>query len=203
MNRSVGKPADIVPISPKVTPLADRADDELLVLARGGAVAAFEELIRRHQVSALRIATKWLGDAAAGKDAVQNTFEQIYRALPRYRCEGRFVGYLHRVLINECRMARRSSIRYRRRVAELDAPEPAAHAPASEGDLLARERRREVDAALQQLSDSMRDVVVLRFTEDLSYQEIAEVLDLPVGTVKSRLFTGLKKLRALLDRGMP
>ncbi len=105
----VRKPADIVPISPAVTSLADRADDELLVLARDGAVAAFEELIRRHQASALRIATKWLQDVAAGKDAVQNAFEHIYRALPRYRCEGRFVPYLHRVIINECRMARRSS----------------------------------------------------------------------------------------------
>jgi RNA polymerase sigma-70 factor, ECF subfamily len=201
MTGSARRPADVVPIIPIAARLGDRDDDQLVVLARGGHAAAFEELIRRHQAAALRIATRWLGDLAAGKDAVQSAFERLYRALPAYRCEGRFVPYLHRVVINECRIARRKASRYRRRLAELEVPAAPTGAPASDDELLARESRREIDAALQEVGDKLRDVLVLRFVEDLSYQQIADALELPVGTVKSRLFAGLERLRAILDRG--
>lgn len=197
----MARPADIIPLpSRPASPLAERSDDELVRLARGGMSAAFDQLVRRHQAPALRIASKWLGDVATGKDAVQNAFERIYRTLDRYRCEGRFTPYLYQVVINECRMAYRSSTRRRRHMDELDRPpEPAPGDRESEEAILARERRREVDDALARLGDKLRDVLVLRFAGDLSYQEIAEALEVPVGTVKSRLFAGLEKLRGLLD----
>ena len=196
----MARPADIIPLQPRsASSLAERSDDELVRLARGGMSAAFDQLVRRHQGPALRIASKWLGDTAGGKDAVQNAFERIYRTLDRYRCEGRFTPYLYQVVINECRMAHRGAARRRRRIDELEQPAPAPAERESEDLILARERRREVEAALARLGDKLRDVLVLRFAGDLSYQEIAEALEIPVGTVKSRLFAGLEKLRALLD----
>jgi RNA polymerase sigma-70 factor, ECF subfamily len=195
----MARPADIIKLVPReASSLAERSDDELVRLARGGMSAAFDQLVRRHQTAALRIASKWLGDTAAGKDAVQNAFERIYRTLDRYRCEGRFPPYLYQIVINECRMAHRGAARRRRHLDELETPAAPADRE-SEELILARERRREVDAALARLSDKLRDVLVLRFAGDLSYQEIAEALEVPVGTVKSRLFTGLEKLRGLLD----
>jgi len=196
----MGRPADIIPLAPKLaTSLEERSDDELVRLARGGMAAAFDQLVRRHQAPALRIAAKWLGDRAAAKDAVQNAFEHIVRSLERYRCDGRFRPYLFQIVINECRMMFRSASRRRRRVGELEEAAPAPAGREAEEVVLARERRREVEEALATLGDKLRDVIALRFAGDCSYQEIADALDIPVGTVKSRLFAGLEKLRHLLD----
>jgi RNA polymerase sigma-70 factor (ECF subfamily) len=196
----MSRPADIIPLVAKpATSLEERSDDELVRLARGGMSAAFDQLVRRHQDPALRIAAKWLGDPTAAKDAVQNAFEQVYRTIDRYRCEDRFRPYLYQIVINECRMTRRSSARRQRHLGGLESQASAPADRESEELILAREQRREVEAALARLGDKLRDVLVLRFAGDCSYQEIAAALDIPVGTVKSRLFAGLEKLRHLLD----
>ena len=178
--------------------LSDRSDDELMLLSRSGADRAFEELVRRHQRRVLRVAAKYCGSAAVGADVAQNAFLELYRAVPGYRPRERFSSFLLQIVLNQCRMAQRSSTRRDRYVNEL-ALEPTGDAgPPPDSLLLQAERRREVEAALSHLSPKLRDVVVLRFAADLSYQEIAETLDLPLGTVKSRLFAGLKDLHDLL-----
>lgn len=178
-------------------PAEGESDDELMLLARGGAADAFEALVRRHQDRALRIAARYVGDAAG--DVVQEAFLDIYRALPRYRAQGKFLAYLHRVLLNQCRMAFRAdgSRNSALRRASTDVEPPAGTAR----DLILREeRRKDVDRAVRRLGRKVREVVILRFAGELSYQEIAEVLAIPLGTVKSRLFFGLRKLARDLDR---
>jgi len=158
---------------------------------------AFDELVRRHQAQGLRIAHKYLGDLATARDVVQAAFVEIYRALPRYQPRGLFPAYFQRVVLNRCHLVRRA-----RRSADDLADRHAAGlellAPASEELILARERRAAVERAVRELRPKLRDVVVLRFAADLSYEEIARVLELPVGTVKSRLFAGMERLRELL-----
>lgn len=176
----------------------DRDDDELLLLTRGGKPEAFDVLVRRHQLRALRIARKYLGDTAAAKDVVQAAFLDVYRALPRYQPRGQFAAYFHRVLLNQCHMAHRSRKYVRRTTVDARGGEPE-HAPASEELVLAREKRAAVERAVGQLSRKLRDVIVLRFAGDLAYEEIATVLELPLGTIKSRLSAGLEQLRRLLE----
>lgn len=185
-------PATIVRL--RVMAPADHSDDELMLLARAGRRDAFDDLVRRHQGFALRVAYKYLGSSAGARDAAQSSFLELYRGLSRYRAEGKFRAYFHRIVVNQCRMAHRRGRRDARLV------EQAAPVLGGEDDVVvSRERRRDVERALLQLSDKLRVVIVLRFAGGLSYQEIADALDVPVGTVKSRVFGGLARLRELLS----
>ncbi len=203
---SIGKPAKLLQfdprpqISPTSPPFGGRSDEELMLLARGGMKEAFEELVRRHQLKVLRIASKYLGNSTLAKDIGQNTFLEIYRALSRYKTSGSFRSYLFRVLINQCHMAHRR-MNYEKLARQTIVHSPSAREPELlETQLIAEEKRKEVEAALLKLSRKLRSVIVLRFSGDLSYQEIAEILDVPLGTVKRRLFDGLEKLRLILEQ---
>lgn len=174
--------------------LNERTDDELMLLARGGVDHAFDVLVRRHQARVLRLAYRYLGETALAADVAQNTFVALLAALPQYRARGKFTSYLYRISLNQCRIARRSA---RTEVRALDAVSTSqALSPA---DVLLRERRRDVEDALRTLSDKLRDVVLLRFGAELSYDEIAETLGVPIGTVKRRMFDAMAKLRATLE----
>lgn len=175
-----------------------RSDDELMLLARAGRRGAFDQLVRRHQARALAVAGKLVGDPDRAGDAVQNTFLQVYRRLDRYQTRGRFRSYLFAVLLSQCRMTQRRLRRERRRRARLEEPPSQVQRP--DECVLQQEKMRIVDRALRRLSRKLRTVVVLRYAGDLSIREIGELLELPAGTVKSRLFAGLRKLRGAIGR---
>lgn len=173
--------------------LSDRTDDELMLLTRGGMRAAFDVLVRRHQVRALRLAARYVGDRAAAKDIAQSALLEIYRSRDRYQPHGKFTGYLCRVVLNQCRMFVRSA-----RVREQAAPNvDSSNMPMQE--LLAHEHHRDLERALSSLSEKLRAVVILRHGEDLNLLEIAEVLELPIGTVKRRLFDAMAQLRKTME----
>jgi len=180
-------------------PAAGRDDDDWMLLARSGRPGAFDELVRRHQAVVLAVAYRYLGQPDAAKDVAQNTFVEVYRRLPDYRPQGRFRAYLHRILLNQCRMAARSrGIRRRldERLAQGDEESPAA---LPDEQILARERQRQVEQALLGLSDKLRAVVVLHFSGELSHAEIADALGIKLGTVKSRLNAALVRLREEME----
>ena len=180
------------------TPVDSRENDELMLLARGGVAAAFDTLVRRHQRRILRVAAKYLGRSAAARDVAQNTFIEVYRALPRYQARGRFTSFLYRVLLNQCRIeVRRRRVHEQAPRVELEAP---LAPPPSDEAVLALERRGELERAVARLSLKLREVVVLRYGADLSNREIAETLGLPLGTVKRRLFDALEELSTMLER---
>lgn len=178
--------------------LSQRSDDELMLLARAGHSEAFDEIVRRHQGRAMRVAAKHLGEAAAAREATQRAFVQVYSYLPRYQARGRFSQFLFHILQNQCRMLQRSA-RTRRAALEKLAEMPRAAEPLPDEQLLARERLRNVENAVTHLSDKLRAVVRLRYKTGLPYTEIAKALGVPVGTVKSRLAAGMEKLRQQLD----
>jgi len=171
-----------------------RTDDELMLLARGGLDAAFSSLIRRHQAKTLRLAVRYLGRESVAADVAQDTFVEVFRALPQYQAKGKFSSYLYRVLLNRCHMTWRSTH------AEQRALQFAALAVSDvdEVEILLREWRRDVSFALGALSEKLRSVVLLRYCAGLSYDEIAAALEVPEGTVKRRLFDALTKLRTTL-----
>jgi RNA polymerase sigma-70 factor (ECF subfamily) len=174
--------------------LSEHSDDDLMLLSRGGVSGAFDVLIARHRERVLRLAYRYVGQSALAADVAQNTFVALFRSLPHYRAHGKFTSFLYRLLLNQCRMAKRSA---RAETRALDTARAFQELDASE--TLLRERQRDVEAAVATLSGKLREVVLLRFGADLNYQEIAETLDLPIGTVKRRVFDAMAKLRETLE----
>jgi RNA polymerase sigma-70 factor, ECF subfamily len=174
--------------------MSQRSDDELMLLSRAGVAGAFDVLVVRHQARLRRVAARQVGGKALAADLAQNTFLEIYRARDRYQGQGAFRSYLYRVLLNQCRMTRRSASVAQRALDDSQPPRSG-----DDTELLQRERRREVERGLDGLSEKLRDVVVLRYCADLDYEEIAQTLGLPLGTVKRRLFDAMAKLRELLE----
>lgn len=82
----------------------DKSDDELMLLARDGMSPAFDPLIRRHQSMVFRIAMKYLGKENDAKDVTQNSFVEVHRYLRSYKPQGKFVSYLGRIVLNQCKM---------------------------------------------------------------------------------------------------
>jgi RNA polymerase sigma-70 factor, ECF subfamily len=190
---------DDVPPPAGGSPLADRDDDQLMLLVAGGLRAAFDALVLRHRRRVLRVAARYVRSPGLAHDVTQNTFLALYRAAPRYQPRGTFTSFLYRTLLNECRMVRRASVSHERLLTEVSVqPVEAIDHVTAEARILARERERRVQRALDRLSEKLRVIVVLRYSGDLSYQEIADVVDVPLGTVKRRLFDALDRLRELL-----
>lgn len=179
-------------------PLSDRSDDDLMGLARAEEALAFDTLVRRHQHMVFRIAVKYLGDENDAKDVTQNSFVEVYRYLGRYKPRGHFVSFLGKIVLNQCKMVARAR-RYRNAFQRDGVHPGGAHARLPADELLAREQRRVVAEALARLSPKLREVLVLRFSGDLSYKEIAATLNLRIGTVKSRLFAGLNAMNRLME----
>lgn len=178
---------------------SENVDDLFMLQAREGDHSAFGKLMRRYQSNALRVAAKYVGNAQA-EDVVQETFWNIHRALGRYKPDGKFKSYFYRVLIRQCQMEfRRSKREMRRREAKrLEHSTADKNTSSPVLKILGDERDSKVQSALLRLNKKHREVVALRFVGELSYEEIAEVTSLSVGTVKSRLFRGLEKMRTHL-----
>lgn len=172
-------------------------DTELVGRARRGEVSAYEELVRRYQGIAHRVAYLVTGDAAEAEDAAQQAFVKAYRALDRFDVERAFRPWLLRIVSNEAHNLRRSA--GRRTSLELTvAREVDPAVPSPEHNALARERRQELLRAVNRLDEDQRRVVALRYFLELSEAEMSEILDVPRGTVKSRLARAMARLRQTL-----
>ena len=181
--------------------MESRPPDEstLVARARGGEAAAYEELVRMHQVIAFRVALVNTGDRADAEEAVQDAFVKAYRALGRFRSGAPFRPWLLRIVANEARNRRRAAGRrtgLALRVAGTVASGDAA--PSPEAAVLSEERRDTLLAALGRLDERDRDVLVHRFLLELDEQETADALGVRRGTVKSRTSRALERLRAAL-----
>jgi RNA polymerase sigma-70 factor (ECF subfamily) len=181
---------------------------------RAGDAGAFDGLVLRHQERIHRLAWRLLGDAEAALDAAQETFVKAWKALPRFQGASLFSTWLTRIAINQCRneLRRRRTLKHTRPLS-LDAPVPGTDTSRVEAlasdDPAAWElvRGREVDDALKralaELSPEAREVLLLKEVEDLSYEAMAEVLDVAVGTVRSRLHRARadvrRRMAAVLD----
>ena len=177
--------------------LADLDDTTLMLRVREDDRAAFEVLVRRHQKMLLNFFVR-SGVQYDGEDLVQLTFLRLYRYRERYVATAKFTTFLfllaRQVWIDELRRRRRHD-RLVTGFAAEPRPEcvesPAADATTSGG--------MDLDQALATLPDGLRRVIELGVYRDLPYAEIAEILGIPVGTVKSRMFNALAKLRAFLE----
>jgi RNA polymerase sigma-70 factor (ECF subfamily) len=169
------------------------AAEELNLLARSrqGDATAFSQLVDQHRARILRLCQRLLGNLEDAQDVAQETFLQAHVGLEGFRGGSRLYTWLYRIAVNRCRSA------LKRRGPAWEAldealPDPG---PTPERSLSQRERDGRVDRALQRLSADLRVVVVLRDGLGCSYAEIAEVLDVPLGTVKSRISAARWALR--------
>jgi RNA polymerase sigma-70 factor (ECF subfamily) len=177
-------------------PLDER---ELVARAQRGDADAYEELVRAYQGIAFRTAYLLAGSAADAEEAAQDGFVKAYRALWRFRAGAPFKPWLLRIVANEARNRRRSAGR-RTALALRAAQVPSGEAaPSPEAALLDSERRGQLLAALDRLSESDREVIACRYFLDLSETETAAALGVRRGTVKSRLSRALDRLRAELE----
>ena len=176
------KPDD--PPRPSDGAMEDSAPDEdtLVRRAQAGDQAAFRALVARHRDRAYALALRLTGSAADAEEVAQDAFVRAWRALPAFRREARFGTWLHRI-VARLALDRRVQLvaRARREAPESDAPEPAAPEPS--GD----ENERMLASLLAELPERARAAVVLYYYEDRSVSEVARILGVPEGTVKTLL----------------
>jgi RNA polymerase sigma-70 factor (ECF subfamily) len=176
-----------------------QVESEIVERARNGDVAAFEELVRVHQEVAFRTAWVVSGRANDAEDATQEGFVKAFAAMSRFRAGAPFRPWLLTIVANEARNRRRSAGRREALALRLsDEGRPGDAAPSPESAVLASERRAALLAAIERLEDRDREIIALRYLLDLSEAETAAVLNVPIGTVKSRLSRALGRLRMLL-----
>ena len=169
--------------------------------ARRGDTAAYGWLVATHQEIAFRTAYLVLGDAAEAEDAAQEAFVKAHDALGRFREGSPFRPWLLRIVANAARNRRRSAGRrlgLQLRAAASVAVERETHGPSAEAEVIARERRRSVLAAVNRLSADDRLVIGARYFLDLPEAEIAALAGVAPGTVKSRLSRARARLAATL-----
>jgi RNA polymerase sigma-70 factor (ECF subfamily) len=179
-------------------------DEELVAKSISGDADSFNELVLRWERPIYALAYRTIGREEDARDVCQETFLRAFRALPGFRGQAKFSSWLYRIALNLCR----DWIRRERRAPVVQPPEDvdliemAAAAEPSESieDLVARkDLSRLVEQAMALLPEEQRTAIVLKEYHGLTFQEIADLLECPLSTVKTRLYQGLTVLRKQLS----
>lgn len=183
-------------------------DGELVAAAVDGREASFEELVRRYQRQITSYVYRMLGNYESSLDVTQEVFIKIYNSLERYSCDYKFSTWLYRIAHNAAiDHIRRNSVNAQSLETvngddayqiQIESPNPTP-----EQEHQRSEWRTEIESVVMRLPSAYRDLILLRHSRDLSYDEIAEITSLPLGTVKNRLFRAREMMRSLLvERGI-
>jgi RNA polymerase sigma-70 factor (ECF subfamily) len=188
-------------------PLSACSDEDLLGRFCRGQTEAFGLLVRRYERELYGYLRRYLGDSSLAEDVFQNTFLQLYLKSGQYEAGRPVRPWLYTIATHQAIDALRRNARHQILSLEqkredradgelhnlLDALESRGPAPLD--NVTAQERKERVRASVDRLPDFLREVVILAYYQGLKYREIAEILDIPVGTVKSRLHAALLKLQ--------
>ena len=181
------------------------SDEELVARSAGGDMDSFNQLVIRWERPIYALAYRVIGREEEARDLVQEAFLRAYRSLGGFRGDAKFSSWLYRITLNLCR----DWIRRQKRAPFVEAPEgvdvielAGEHGPVeSVEDLVARrDLGAAVNRAMAALSEDQRKAIVLKEYQGLTFQEIADLLDCPLSTVKTRLYQGLVVLRRELER---
>jgi RNA polymerase sigma-70 factor (ECF subfamily) len=196
-------------VSPVFTRDLSAADDrELVAIAVNGFDGSFEELVRRYQRPIAAYVYRMVGNYESALDLTQEIFIKVYNSLNRYRSEFKFSTWIYKIAHNAAvDHLRRTSTREQSLVAgtesdSFEIPIESAHlTPEQESER--KERRGEIESVVRALPANYRELIILRHSQDLSYEEIVEVTGLPLGTVKNRLFRAREMMRQqFVDKGI-
>ena len=183
-------------------------DRELVATAARGLEGSFEELVKRYQRPISAYVYRMVGDYDAALDLTQEIFIKIYGSLSRYRPEFKFSTWIYKIAHNAAidhlrrNAGRERSLSSGTEVDHYDLPiESDALTPEQQSER--KERRAQIEKVVSSLPTAYRELIVLRHSHDLTYEEIVEVSGLPLGTVKNRLFRAREMMRQqFLNRGI-
>ncbi len=184
--------------------MSAKTDDQRLVeRVQAGDKVAFDILVLKYQHKIVNLVVRYVHDHAEALDVTQEAFIKAYRAIPKFRGDSAFYTWLYRIAVNTAKnhiVARqRRPLEYDMDLQEADSYEaPAQLRDGDSPDRIAQreELRSALQAAIDSLADELREAIVLREIEGMSYEEIATVMNCPVGTVRSRIF----RARDALDK---
>jgi RNA polymerase sigma-70 factor (ECF subfamily) len=194
------------------TKYSEQLDEDLVLRVQRGDKSAFDFLVIKYQHRIIQLVNRYIKDPSEAQDVAQEAFIKAYRALADFRGEAAFYTWLYRIAINTAKnyllsRLRRSS-NYQVDIQEAEALENAPQLQGletPERELLNQEIIDVINAVIEELPEEMRTAIILREFEGMSYEEIAEAMDCPVGTVRSRLFRAREaidnKLTPLLENG--
>lgn len=186
--------------------MSDRASDQLLVdRVKAGDKHAFDLLVLKYQHRIIKLIMRYVKDPSEAMDVSQEAFLKAYRALPKFRGDSAFYTWMYRIAINSAKnhivAARRRPLEY---ASDISEPEefdwhPSLQNPDSpERQAMGDDLRKAVEATIASLPEELRAAITLRELDGLSYEEIAQVMECPVGTVRSRIF----RAREALDKSI-
>ena len=187
--------------------MSDReVDQQLVERAQRGDKQAFELLVSKYQRKLARLLSRFIRDATEVEDVTQEAFIKAYRALPTFRGDSAFYTWLYRIGINTAKnylvaMGRRAptSTGFDHEDAEtFEEADQLRDSATPEGELQGKQIAATVNRAMDQLPDDLRTAITLREIEGLSYEEIANVMNCPIGTVRSRIFRAREAIAAEL-----
>jgi RNA polymerase sigma-70 factor (ECF subfamily) len=187
--------------------IADASDLSLVQRAQAGDKGAFDVLVLKYQHKVVKLVARYVRDPTEAEDIAQDAFIKAYRALPRFRGDSAFYTWLYRIAINTAKNAVAARIRnpvdfdyeqgddesgrgLEARMSDTATPEALA---------MTEEIRNTVNAAISALPEDLRTAIVLRELEGMSYEEIAEAMACPVGTVRSRIFRAREAIDSRLS----
>jgi RNA polymerase sigma-70 factor, ECF subfamily len=157
----------------------------------------FSILVDRYGDRAYTLASRILGDPASAEEAVQDAFLKAYRGIASFRGDAAFGTWFYRIVYNCCLTRTRRIAPDRISLEEAEMEEPVSEGPAADELMEARENSELVDQILGKLPRQWRSVVTLYYMDELRYEEIAEILGVPLGTVKTHLFRARTRMKKL------
>lgn len=181
------------------------ADSELIVRALAGREDGFEELVRRYQRPMVSYIYRMTGDYEAALDLTQEVFIKVYNSLARYDSEYKFSTWIYRIAHNAAIDHLRRQNKYLEELEQQSSDgtiftrQFASAGLSPEEQSEKAERRVEIETVVQELPSAYRELIILRHANDLSYDEIAEITGLPLGTVKNRIFRAREAMRVALE----
>jgi RNA polymerase sigma-70 factor, ECF subfamily len=177
----------------------ETSDAECVQRLQRGETDAFETLVRRHQKTIFNLVYRMLGDYDEAAEATQETFLSAYRAIGRFRGEANFSTWLYRIALNHTNTRRKSIANRQQRTVPLDTTELSSDPhldPAAAAEQ--KEMQDRIQQALNSLEQAEAMIILLRDLQDMPYEEVAQVLQIPIGTVKSRLHRARQALKSRL-----
>jgi RNA polymerase sigma-70 factor (ECF subfamily) len=194
------------------TKYSEQLDEDLVLRVQQGDKSAFDFLVIKYQHKIIQLVNRYVKDPSEAQDVAQESFIKAYRALGNFRGDSAFYTWLYRIAINTAKnylvSRSRRSASYQVDIQDAEAFENAPQLQGMETPerlLLNQEIIDTIKAAIDKLPEDMRTAIMLREFEGMSYEEIAQAMDCPVGTVRSRIFRAREaiddKLNPLLEHG--
>jgi RNA polymerase sigma factor (sigma-70 family) len=187
--------------APSGDTIQQMTDEQIIGRVRGGETRFFEELVRRHEDAVFAMALRFIGERGDAEDVAQEVFLRVYRSLDGFKGDAKFSTWLYRITFNMCTDWLRRNRSSRRAAGIEEAGDVVDGRVDLEEGLLDEEERRRVRRALDGLEEKYRSVVLLLYYQKMSYDQIAEVLGMPLKTVETRLYRARKMLREALLKG--